>query len=439
MKLLRIITHKELRILLFLSLFSNCQYDVFGGGTVSCAAPDGCPTNTQCFSPPCPPPPTPPPPPCPCDVIKSAITGCDATCVPDNPFCQFLKGTCSNGGGQTFAPTSANSKIIERTFLKKKPKKAQSKKAMDPCVFPAIDLTIEKNDMLALMEVGSKRVSLTLDTSITMINVGMASEDTQFWTIPFLDYNTIGITESVQPDSSPFVSSFPGANRVFKSQIFGGARAVYSHFDVNDNDVTLQGNGHISPSDTFDYQSFETEVDFPIQCGVTVDAITTTQFGFSNDIDSVVETKNLVVRATGMLTPIDEKPVRALLSYHDYTSKVYFNGMVTDSTSYSAFTWFSEVGHRVIGILKPGSPTEGNAEFVSVVYEKTIPVCPTSQDLGTAVDADTYKAQNDLSSSSYIINGPVQFVAGQEINLNSGFTVDTTFTALIDSDPCNVN
>ena len=371
---------------------------------------------------------SPPPPPCPCDHVASVFTGCDPTCVTQVPLCLSFENNCNTGGGGSFR--------IERTYLNKKKKINQSKIMIDDCVFPDIEISIEKDDMLALLAVGTKRIQSELNSAIVTIDVGMAVEDTQFWVIPTINFDyTIG-SESIVPSASPFAAQFPGANIVFKNSSTSGSVSNYLHYAVSDEDITLDGVGNKTMIDSYFYHSFETQADFPLQCGTTVESKTLIQLSYNTDVDSVVETKNLVVQATGMLTPIKESPVKALLSYHDYTSKIYKDGIITDSVGYSVFTWFSVKGHLITGIVKPGSPKEGLVEFVKINYERSIPVCPTSLDLGINLVAGVYKAQTEITCASNVINGPVQFKAASSINLNAGFNTSSEFEALIVADPC---
>lgn len=364
---------------------------------------------------------------CPCSAISKALTGCDDTCVPNSLICETFQNNCN---------PNARSNEIERLFKPPNESRASKKVFADDCVFPDIEISIEKADMLTLLALGTKRILLQNNEDITMMDVGMISEDTQFWAMPLIDFNSATLSESVLPSVSPFSAEFTQANIVYETTTDQSNAKAYSHYWVNDDDVTLLGLGIQNSQDTFSYASFETEVDFPVQCGTTVMSESNIQLGYNEEVDYIEETKNLVVRSTGFLTPINEPPVKALLSYHDFTSKSFFNGVAMDSVAYGVFTWFSVEGHRITGILKPGSPIEGVAEFINIKYERTILECPPSQDLGLDLLAATYKAQNEITSSGAMLNGPIQFIANSAINLKPGFRTSYEFEALIVADPC---
>ena len=345
-------------------------------------------------------------------------------------------GGCCAFAGFTERTVRNNQNTIERTF--KKVAIRNISRSPSNCINPELDISIDSLDMAQLFALGTRRVRWETDTvNSIFIDVGYAVEDTQFWSIPNLNLVTGFPAESIDPALSPFVDSFPGTNVVLKTSNQAGTESIYAHYKLDADDFLQLGFGHDVSPDPYLIDWFETEAFLPIECGWEIEETITTEFAFDPQIDSIIEFKYLTVHSTGMMTPINEEPVPAVLAYLEYDYEEWKDGVIIYTEIYDAFIWFSTEGHRIIGYLADGSPLEGVAEFEFIQYEKNILPCDVNQDIGVDPFAGTYSAQDKIASGASISNGPIQFVAAQEIELKAGFFIDTEFDAIIDIDPCN--
>jgi len=363
---------------------------------------------------------------CPCEPVRAALIGCNDECIPGEEKCKLYQNNCAPGFTDL---------VLDRTYIRTKDE--DQNKSFDDCVFPDIDITIDKEAMIALLPIGSQRLTYTADTSETMIDVGMASEDTQFWSIPSIAIDNIQLSEIIDTSLSPFKDSFADVTRVLKSiNTNNPNNEIYNHYKIDDDEMLLLGVGLENEGDPYSYHSFAIESDFPLQCGLTVDSRSAIITSFNNDIDSTVEIKTYVVRATGMMKPINEEVVPTLLAEFTLSEQTFKDGQVVDERNYEGFEWFSTKGHRITGILKPGAPKEGMTTFINITYQRSLPACPQSHVLGTDLVANTYRAQDTIQVSSNMIDGPINLIAGQHIDLLEGFTTSAEISAVISAMPC---
>ena len=329
-----------------------------------------------------------------------------------------------------------NKHMIERTFIKVQ-KRSLSRTPGD-CINPDLVISIDSQDMADLFSIGTRRIRWETDSiSSIFINVGMAVEDTQYWSFPNLDLINGFSAECIDPTLSPYVDSFPGTNVVLQTTNLGGTESIYSHYKLGADDFLQLGYGYDVSPDPYLIDWFETEAFLPIECGWEIEETITTEFAFDPDIDSIIEFKYLTVHSTGMMSPLNEDPVPAVLAYLEYDYEEWKDGEIVYSELYDAFIWFSVEGHRIIGYLAEGSPLEGVAEFEYIQYEKNILPCESNLDIGVDPLAGTFTALDKIKSGATISNGPIQFVAAQEIELKKGFSTSAEFEVIINSDPCN--
>lgn len=337
-------------------------------------------------------------------------------------------------------------KKIERTFLKKLTHEADKiafqkllKSSVDICNTPDLPVNITESDMATLFTEGSRRVSW-LDTSLLVnIDIGVESNDTQFWTMPDFDLIAGFSMESIDPDDSPYQDSFPGTNMVYKGLPPGASDTLFFHYELKTDEFSRHGVGVEFENDTFALDWFDTEAFLPINCEFNIEDTVVTVWQGNDDIDSIVEAKFFYPYSTGMLTPVNEDPVPAILGYLEFDYKEYDAGVVVESFDYEAFVWFSEKGHRITAYLADGAPYSGVTQFQWIEYETNIPACPPTQDFGIDMVAGDYRAQNSIKLGGGISNGPIQFVAADSVILKAGFSIDTTFNVLMDADPCGVS
>jgi hypothetical protein len=298
---------------------------------------------------------------------------------------------------------------------------------------------IDEQDMMDLLAPGGRRVFWATDTGSTIhIDVGYATGDTQYWSMPNLDFIGGFSGESIDPSLSPFIDSFAGANVVFRTYLPFEEDSSYSHYQLSPDDFLQLGVGRANMGSPILLDWFETKAFLPIEAGWLIEeTITTTWTNIDPEVDSIVEYKTLSVDAAGFMTPMGEQAVPTVLSFLEYERQSYKDGIVTDSASYEAFIWFSTEGHRIIGFLEEGAPLEGVTQFSKVYYEKNIKPCGSQIDLGIDPFAGTLKAQNQIISSAELTHPPVQFISSQNIELNPGFSAISDFEAVTVSDPCN--
>jgi len=336
---------------------------------------------------------------------------------------------------------------LERTFLKKlnaqkhETFKRVSKgrnKSMDN---PILQLSLDSAHMAALFSISNTRVRIesNLDTlnTITM-DVGDASVDTQYWDIPAFDIATSSATQSIDIIDNPFQALYPNSNYVFKTINASPGDDVYSHYTMTSETLTQDGIGAENQGSPFIFDLFETEAFLPIEFGWEISEVVTTYWDFDPNIDSSISKKVLVLDATGILTPINEDSVPAIIAFVTVDQKRYKDGTVVDSGFTDSFVWFTAEGHMLTGILKDHAETEGETEFVKFIYEKNIIACPPNQDLGLDLYPGTYRAQNQIRSGANLTQGPIHFVAGNEIELKNGFATNGELNLMIDSDPCSL-
>ncbi len=332
--------------------------------------------------------------------------------------------------------------VIDRTYILKSKKsfgKGKYRRNTKSNNNPLLDIKIDKEDLLTLFAPGNRRIfyETAYDTTNTIImDVGYANQDTQYWSIPTLDFVSRRHVESIDSSQSPFKADFPDANLVYKTLESASGDTSYSHYYIDDNILTERGLAGESNGNPFFLEQFETQAFLPIEFGWDIEE-TTTSYWFTDDLDSLVETKHLSMDANGILTPINEEPVEAVIAYLVHTYEFYKDGEVTEAGYYDAFVWFTREGHWIIGYLAENAPTEGVTEFVQFSYDKNIIQCPTSQDLGINLPIATYKAQNEINSAAQLSSGPIQFLASQGIHLKRGFSTNGEFSAIISDTPCN--
>ncbi len=340
---------------------------------------------------------------------------------------------CPDGIGRS----TGNQKSLERTF-KPKSKHITQRLAAD-CLNPELEVSIDSTDMSELMAVGNIRLYGEFrDTAGFNMDVGVASEDTQFWQMPILDLSRTQVFESIDPADSPYFLDFDTSNVVFAGVDSTVNDSIYVHYQTNAEEVLKLGLGNNNQGDPYILDWFETKAFLPIECGWEIMETITTEWAFDPEIDSLVEVKNVVTQSTGMFTPINEAPVPAVLLYVDYDYAEWKDGLKIDSSSYRSMVWFTANGHTITGYLAEGAPREGNTTFQAITYDKNIQTCPPDQDLGIDLPPGTYRAQNTIESAASLTQGPIQFIAGQELELKNGFTSTNELSLFVDPDPCNV-
>jgi hypothetical protein len=339
-------------------------------------------------------------------------------------------------GASAILRPGCNKQMIKRTFVKQE-KRSTSRSPSD-CINPDLVVSIDSANMAELFAWGGRRISYDIAPgSSTFINVGYAVEDTQYWSMPNLIFQTGFTGESIDPALSPFIDSFPGTNVVFRNGPQTSVDATFVHYQSGTDDFLQLGFGYNNGGNPYLIDWFETEAFLPIECGWEIEETITTIFSYDPEIDSITEDKYLTVHSTGMLTPINEEAVPAVLAYLEYEYNEWKNDSIVATEIYEAFIWFSTVGHRVIGYLAEDSPLEGLAEFTDITYEKNIEPCALDLDIGVDPFSGIFKAQNQIISGANISHGSIQFVAGNSVELKAGFSAAGEFEAIIDADPCN--
>lgn len=354
--------------------------------------------------------------------------------------------SCEEPTGCTGTGQNRTGILLERTFLKKlrsqkhttlkRPSKGRNKNMTNPL----LELSLDSAHMAALFAVNNTRVQISsgYDTLNTIsMDVGDASVDTQYWNIPAFDVDSSIVIQSIDTMDNPYQEFYPNSNYVFKTIQADPGDDRYAHYTLTSEEFTQDGLGVDNLGDPYILEVFETEAFLPIEFGWEISETVTTYWDFNPDIDSSVRERVLVLDATGMLTPINEDPVPAIVAFQTVDYKRYKDGIVIDSGFADSFVWFSEAGHMLIGYLKDHAPTEGETEFTKFIYEKNIMACPPNQDLGIDLYPGEFKAQNKIASGAALMQGPIQFVAGNEIELKSGFSAHQELNLFIDSDPCN--
>lgn len=327
--------------------------------------------------------------------------------------------------------------IIERTFKSPKSKHTTQKMASN-CLNPDLDISIDSTDMADLLAVGNIRLFIQkTDTAITNMDVGLASEDTQFWQMPIINYSSGLVLESIDPNQSPYINDFDTSNVVYAGIDPAVNDSVYVHYQTSAEDILQLGVGNNNLGDPYILDWFETEAFLPIECGWEILETITTFWAFDPEIDSLVENKDLVTQSTGMFTPINEDPVPAILLFLQYDFEEYKDGLIIESGGYNAMIWFTTSGHKITGYLDDGAPTEGITQFAGFTYDKNIHTCPPVQDFGLGLPEGTYAAQDLIKSAAALTQGPIQFVSGQDIELKNGFASTNELNLFIDPDPCN--
>ena len=361
--------------------------------------------------------------------------------------CAYLICYAPDCPSDTQAPKKVNGhsdkNTIERTFLKSKSLKSMSKgtrkpkRFIDDCINPELPVVLNREHMEDLMSIGNKitRGYTTLDTFF--IDVGVAGNDTQYWSFPSLEFENLLTVESIDTSQSGWSFVFPTSNYATRGLDLVTNDTLFAFYEMNDS--TFARDGTIredeTTADLLDWYS--TLAFLPIECGWIIEETVTTIYPFDPDIDSTVEVKLFTVQSTGMLTPINEDPVKALLGFEAYFIDEYKDGDIIYSNEYESFTWFSEKGHRIIGYLEPGAPYEGVTQFQLITYDVTIPSCPPIHDIGIDPGSGVYTAQNEIMSGASWESSPVEFVTSQEIILKNGFSTSGEMNLLIDPDPCN--
>ena len=327
---------------------------------------------------------------------------------------------------------------IERTFLKNKKHKVRKKRN---AYYKNNNTTvsIDSADIAGLFALGNKRISsITADGSVVEINVGDTSGNAQLWHMPDLTFVVSQIIESIEPNETPDIDFFTSSNLVYRAIETTNQDTNHIYYEITNEDILRLGEGHSNQGDPYLIDWFDTEAFLPIEKDWQILDTITTSWAFNPDIDSLVESKDLITVSDGILIPFNEDSVGAVLSCLIYEWAEYKNGIITDSGGYEAMIWFSEQGHWITGFLEPGAPLTGVTQFEYITYGKNIPSCPLTQDLGTVLLPDTYRAQNEIKSGATLTNGPIQFIAGQSIQLKNGFSSSSELNLLIDPVPCNL-
>ena len=343
--------------------------------------------------------------------------------------------------------TSFNVIAIERTFLKKirsqkhsttkQPSKGRNKSMANPL----LEFSLDSAHMAALFAVNNTRIRIAseYDTIKTIsMDIGDASVDTQYWDIPDFDIFSSTVAQSIDTIDNPYQEFYPNSNYVFKTIQAAPGEDMYSHYTMTSEGLTQDGIGADNQGNPFILDLFETEAFLPLEFGWEISEVVTTFWDFNPDIDSSIRKKVVVLDATGILTPINEDPVPAIIALMSVDYQVFKDGIVIDSGFADSFVWFSEVGHMLTGYLKDHADTEGETEFVKFIYEKNIIACPPNQDLGLDLYPGDFRAQNQISSAAQLTQGPIQFIAGNDIELKSGFQTNSELNLMIDPDPCNL-
>ena len=331
---------------------------------------------------------------------------------------------------------NSDASSIVRTFIHSEKKNVR--RTPGSCINPDLPVYIDELDMQDLLEVGSRRITWSTEPgTITNFDVGFPGDDIQVW-----DFNTLNLFEgyaatSIDPSTSPYIDSFPGSNVVFSSLSGPSDDSLYVHYFLDSLEFLQLGFGADNMGSPYVLDWFETEAFLPIECGWEIDETITTIWAFNPDVDSMVEYKNVVLDATGYMTPINEDPVPAVLALVLYDRFEYQNGSVIDSVFYDYFVWFSEEGHRVIGLLTEDSPTDGMVQFTDIVYEKSVKPCGLHLDIGVDPLEGILRAEFQINSAADINHGPIEFIAGESIDLSPGFSTTKEFEAKIEFDPCN--
>lgn len=342
---------------------------------------------------------------------------------------------CSDGCYDPPAPFNSNNEI-RRTYLLDK--KVSFNKTFSRNSTQELPVSINEQDILNMFSLGNRSIRRqSADGSITSIDVGTASTDTQFWFFPQIDFIEGEYSISIDPSTAPYADSFAGTNIVHKGYSTADQDTIYTHYKLDSNELVKLGHAIDDGSTLTLLDWFDSEAFLPIETGWEIDETITTLWSYNTTVDSIVQHKTLSVDATGMMTPFGENPVPAVLSFVEYEFTAYKDGVVFSEEVYDAFVWFSTEGHRVYGILQDGAPVEGVTQFSKIVYERYVKPCGGNLDLGIDPFDGEFKAQNDLVSAADLVNSPIQFVAGNGVELKSGFSTNGEFEAVTNGDPCN--
>ena len=338
---------------------------------------------------------------------------------------------CANG-----IPFQSPDNNLKRTFLlRKNISFHQVHKRNSTQQFP---VSIDQQDMLALFSPGNISVQWQTDDSINLsIDVGIASTDTQFWSFPTIDFIEGKKSVSIDPLTAPYADSFAGSNIVYQGLSSNNQDTFYAYYQLDSLEFLKLGNVVDDGISPILLDLFESEAFLAIEAGWVIDETVTTLWELNTVVDSLVAHKTISVDATGLMTPIGEDPVPTVLSFVEYEFLAYKDGVIFSELVYDAFVWFSTEGHRVYGILEDAAPVEGVTQFSKIIYERYIKPCGDNLDLGIDPLAGEYKAQNQFISSAKLANSPIQFVAGNGVELKAGFSTNGEFEAVTDADPCN--
>ncbi len=260
-------------------------------------------------------------------------------------------------------------------------------------------ITITATDMPNYFGVGNSEFTYISSDSEAMY-IGMASSSSsQTWTDPSPTIQDSLRDDNVDPSSTPFSAYFPGATYAQKLDFSESSitEAIYNYYRVSNDSLISMGYGEsmssVSMDTSFVHRYSQLFFPLPLQLGDVFTAIVdTTSVPFLGGGNIITAQTVATIDAYGTLN-LPNGSFGALRETAVTTTKKYYAGVLTDSSTAYSISWYTKEGYELTVSVDSGSSGTVMVHSLVLHYPGKTPA--------TVIETSVGQPQNYMLAQNY--------------------------------------